>query len=90
LRPLKATSGKIAGFGGAAESLRLKRTTLQNKMRRLHILKPDYTRDSLTDLMLSPLPVFIAIYQCVPDPFTLVLGTGREQREVTVHETHFD
>ena len=43
---LKAASGKIAGPGGAAERLGLKRTTLQNKMRRLRISKPDYTSDS--------------------------------------------
>jgi formate hydrogenlyase transcriptional activator len=43
LEALKATSGKIAGLGGAAERLGLKRTTLQNKMRRLNIVKPDYT-----------------------------------------------
>jgi len=42
---LKAASGKIAGQGGAAERLGLKRTTLQNKMRRLHISKPDYRPD---------------------------------------------
>ncbi len=40
---LKAASGKIAGSGGAAERLGLKRTTLQNKMRRLQISKSDYT-----------------------------------------------
>ncbi len=34
---LKASSGKIAGRGGAAERLGLKRTTLQNKMQRLSI-----------------------------------------------------
>ena len=34
---LKAASGKISGTGGAAERLGLKRTTLQNKMRRLGI-----------------------------------------------------
>ncbi len=34
---LKAASGRIAGKGGAAERLGLKRTTLQNKMRRLGI-----------------------------------------------------
>jgi formate hydrogenlyase transcriptional activator len=34
---LKAASGKISGSGGAAERLGLKRTTLQNKMRRLGI-----------------------------------------------------
>src|SRR5208283_2557932 len=34
---LKAASGRIAGAGGAAERLGLKRTTLQNKMRRLQI-----------------------------------------------------
>jgi formate hydrogenlyase transcriptional activator len=39
---LKSASGKIAGPGGAAERLGLKRTTLQNKMRRLLISKPDY------------------------------------------------
>jgi formate hydrogenlyase transcriptional activator len=43
LEALKAASGKIAGLGGAAERLGLKRTTLQNKMRRLNILKHDYT-----------------------------------------------
>jgi formate hydrogenlyase transcriptional activator len=43
LEALKAASGKIAGHGGAAERLGLKRTTLQNKMRRLNISKPDYT-----------------------------------------------
>ncbi|MGZ4816334.1 MAG: sigma 54-interacting transcriptional regulator, partial [Terriglobales bacterium] len=40
---LKAASGKIGGQGGAAERLGLKRTTLQNKMRKLQISKPDYT-----------------------------------------------
>ena len=34
---LKATSGQVGGKGGAAERLGLKRTTLQNKMRRLNI-----------------------------------------------------
>jgi DNA-binding NtrC family response regulator len=38
---LKAASGKIGGAGGAAEHLGLKRTTLQNKMRRLHISRSD-------------------------------------------------
>jgi DNA-binding NtrC family response regulator len=42
IEALKAASGKIAGPGGAAERLGLKRTTLQNKMRRLQISKPDY------------------------------------------------
>ncbi len=40
---LRASSGKIAGPGGAAERLGLKRTTLQNKMRRLDVAKIDYT-----------------------------------------------
>jgi formate hydrogenlyase transcriptional activator len=39
---LRDTSGKIAGNGGAAERLGLKRTTLQNKMRRLSIAGRDY------------------------------------------------
>ena len=39
---LKAASGQISGRGGAAEHLGLKRTTLQNKMRRLAISKKDY------------------------------------------------
>jgi formate hydrogenlyase transcriptional activator len=39
---LKAASGKIAGPGGAAERLVLKRTTLQHKMRRLNITRADY------------------------------------------------
>jgi DNA-binding NtrC family response regulator len=40
---LKAASGKVAGKGGAAERLGLKRSTLQNKMRKLNISKADYT-----------------------------------------------
>jgi len=39
---LRAASGRIAGKGGAAERLGLKRTTLQNKMRRLGIAKAEY------------------------------------------------
>jgi formate hydrogenlyase transcriptional activator len=39
---LRAASGRIAGKGGAAERLGLKRTTLQNKIRRLGITKAEY------------------------------------------------
>jgi formate hydrogenlyase transcriptional activator len=42
LEALKAASGQISGHGGAAERLGLKRTTLQNKMRRLGIGREDY------------------------------------------------
>ena len=42
LDALKNASGKIAGKGGAAERLGLKRTTLQNKMNRLSITRADY------------------------------------------------
>jgi len=40
---LRAASGRIAGEGGAAERLGLKRTTLQNKVRRLGITKAHYS-----------------------------------------------
>ena len=40
---LRAASGRIAGKGGAAERLGLKRTTLQNKIRRLGIAKAAYS-----------------------------------------------
>ncbi|HEX4919282.1 MAG TPA: helix-turn-helix domain-containing protein [Candidatus Bathyarchaeia archaeon] len=40
---LRSASGRIAGNGGAAERLGLKRTTLQNKMRRLNITRADYS-----------------------------------------------
>ena len=40
---LRAASGRIAGKGGAAERLGLKRTTLQNKIRRLGIAKATYS-----------------------------------------------
>jgi formate hydrogenlyase transcriptional activator len=40
---LRAASGRIAGRGGAAERLGLKRTTLQNKIRRLGIAKATYS-----------------------------------------------
>jgi formate hydrogenlyase transcriptional activator len=39
---LKAASGRIAGRGGAAERLGLKRTTLQNKMQKLCISRAAY------------------------------------------------
>ena len=39
---LKVASGRISGPGAAAERLGLKRTTLQNKMRRLNITRADY------------------------------------------------
>ena len=39
---LRAASGRIAGKGGAAERLGLKRTTLQNKMRKLNIIRADH------------------------------------------------
>jgi len=40
---LRAASGQIAGRGGAAERLGLKRSTLQNKIRRLGITKAHYS-----------------------------------------------
>ena len=43
LDALKNAAGRIAGNGGAAERLGLKRTTLQNKMRRLNISRADYS-----------------------------------------------
>jgi len=39
---VKGAAGKIAGAGGAAERLGLKRTTLQGKMQRLNITRADY------------------------------------------------
>jgi formate hydrogenlyase transcriptional activator len=42
INALKAAAGQISGNGGAAERLGLKRTTLQNKMRRLNISRTDY------------------------------------------------
>ena len=39
---LKSASGQISGRGGAAERLDLKRTTLQNKMRKLNISRACY------------------------------------------------
>ncbi|HXZ30721.1 MAG TPA: helix-turn-helix domain-containing protein, partial [Terriglobales bacterium] len=46
LDALKAASGRVAGAGGAAERLGLKRTTLQNKMRRLNILRADTSQET--------------------------------------------
>src|SRR5512132_1560600 len=42
INALRAAAGRIAGKGGAAERLGLKRTTLQNKIRRLRITKTQY------------------------------------------------
>jgi len=44
LNALKLSNGRLSGPGGAAESLGLKRTTLQNKMRRLNISSKDFQR----------------------------------------------
>ncbi len=44
---LQAASGRISGKSGAAERLGLKRSTLQNKMRKLNISKADYTGPSI-------------------------------------------
>jgi len=41
---LRTASGRIAGRGGAAERLGLKRTTLQNKMNKLNISRADYAK----------------------------------------------
>jgi len=43
---LHRASGKIGGADGAAECLGLKRTTLQNKMRKLKITRADYSSRS--------------------------------------------
>jgi formate hydrogenlyase transcriptional activator len=42
VRALRAAHGRIAGPGGAAEQLGLKRTTLQSKMQRLQIRKTEF------------------------------------------------
>jgi formate hydrogenlyase transcriptional activator len=42
IEALRAAAGRIAGRGGAAERLGLKRTTLQNKIRRLSITKAQW------------------------------------------------
>ena len=42
IEALRAASGRIAGDGGAAQRLGLKRTTLQHKIRRLGITKAQY------------------------------------------------
>ena len=42
IQALKAASGRIAGQGGAAQRLGLKRTTLQNKMHKLNISRACY------------------------------------------------
>jgi formate hydrogenlyase transcriptional activator len=39
---LKAASGRISGKSGATLRLGLKRTTLQNKMRKLNISRTEY------------------------------------------------
>jgi formate hydrogenlyase transcriptional activator len=40
---LKDAAGRLSGKGGAAERLGLKRTTLQNKMRKLNVSRADYS-----------------------------------------------
>jgi formate hydrogenlyase transcriptional activator len=51
---LSDASGRIAGKGGAADRLGLKRTTLQNKMRRLSISRSDHSADQYTNRMVGP------------------------------------
>jgi DNA-binding NtrC family response regulator len=40
---LIAAPGRLSGKGGAAERIGLKRTTLENKMRKLNINRADYS-----------------------------------------------
>ena len=47
---LKNAAGRISGKNGAAERLGLKRTTLQNKMRRLRIARNDYSANRWTNI----------------------------------------
>jgi transcriptional regulator with GAF, ATPase, and Fis domain len=42
LQALRATGGVVAGAGGAATRLGLKRTTLHSKMKRLGIARPRF------------------------------------------------
>jgi transcriptional regulator with GAF, ATPase, and Fis domain len=42
LRVLKKTNWRVAGKGGAAEILGLKRTTLQSRMKKLGIKRPPF------------------------------------------------
>src|ERR1700731_4392391 len=51
---LSDASGRIAGKGGAAERLGLKRTTLQNKMRRLSIGRSNYSVEQCTNRFAVP------------------------------------
>jgi formate hydrogenlyase transcriptional activator len=51
---LSDASGRIAGKGGAAERLGLKRTTLLNKMRRLSISRIDYSAERYTNRIAGP------------------------------------
>ncbi|HEX2713517.1 MAG TPA: sigma 54-interacting transcriptional regulator [Candidatus Acidoferrales bacterium] len=44
INALKSASGRIAGKGGAADRLGLKRTTLQNKMNKLNISRAEYSQ----------------------------------------------
>jgi DNA-binding NtrC family response regulator len=44
INAMRAASGRIAGTGGAAERLGLKRTTLQNKIRRLNVSRVDWSQ----------------------------------------------
>ena len=55
---VKAASGRISGKGGAAERLGLKRTTLQNKMRKLNIGRAEYSNWP-SGCRRLPLPSFI-------------------------------
>jgi formate hydrogenlyase transcriptional activator len=47
---LRAASGRVSGQGGAAERLGLKRTTLQNKMRKLNISRADYSGQAIRQI----------------------------------------
>ncbi len=67
---LKNASGRIAGRGGAAERLGLKRTTLQNKMYRLNITRADYSFAQESERAPRPVPAACKTDNKEPSPLS--------------------
>ena len=90
IEALRAASGRIAGKGGAAERLGLKRTTLQNKIRRLGIAKarlPKLFETELASFAEAGFRVALEALKCDKGVGAKALSEKKDRERVTAEIT---